>query len=221
MIKIYPSLMSNKSIGELKQEIKLLEQYCNGFHIDVMDNIFVPNLAFEPNVINQISRFCQKQLFIHVMVKKPIEWINLFNLKKNDIFAFHIESEGNHLKLIEEIHKKKLLAAITINPKTKIEEIFPFTSLVNQVLIMSVEPGFSGQKFIPESFEKVIKLAHFKKTKNLTFEISIDGGINENNIVELATKGVQNFAVSSAIFMGNPLINLKNLYSLIKNDYKL
>jgi len=215
MPNIYPSLIAGKSVQDLKQDIILLEPYCAGFHLDVMDHKFVPNDAFSSNEINQIRQCCNKQLFVHLMVKNDIRWLNSLKLKKNDICAFHIESCPDPTELIEIIHNYGLLAALTINPKTPIEIAFNFTTLIDQILIMSVEPGKSGQEFIPETIQKVEKLIQFKKSNNLKFELSIDGGINENNIAELKSMGVNNFAISSAIFKGDPLNNLKQLNTLI------
>ncbi len=215
MTNIYPSLTAGKSLIDLKQDIALLEPYCAGFHLDVMDHKFVPNDAFSSNEINQIRQYCNKQLFVHLMVKNSIEWLNTLKLRNNDICAFHIESCQNPTELIEIIHSYGLLAALTINPKTPIEIAFNFTRLVDHILIMSVEPGKSGQEFIPETIGKIKKLVQFKKSNNLKFELSIDGGINENNIAELKAMGVNNFAISSAIFKGDPLNNLKRLNSLI------
>lgn len=217
MIKIYPSLM-NSHLLNLAEEVQILEPYCDGFHIDAMDFDFVKNIAFGPDVINKISKLSKKQLFIHLMVKNPQNWLDILNLKQNDIFSFHFESIENHDELIKKIMQNNLLASVALNPKTEISVIFPFVRQLYQVLIMSVEPGFSGQKFIELTFEKVSKLNDYKKTNNLNFRIAVDGGINKNNFVELIKKGGQDFAMASAIFSeNNPINALEHFYGLAEN----
>jgi len=216
MPKIYPSLISGKLL-ELNSQIKILEQYCNGFHVDVMDMHFVPNLTIGPDFINEIEYITQKQLWIHLMVDDPEQWLSLLKLKPQDIISFHYESLKDYKKIIKEIHAKKCLASIAIKPETKIRDIFNILPLVDQVLVMSVKPGFSGQKFITETINKIKNLAEYKKTHNLNFSIAIDGGINTNNIAEISNLGVEDFAIASAIFKtDNPINAIEELYELLK-----
>ena len=216
MIKIFPSILS-ANILNIEEEIRKLEPYCDGFHLDVMDFHFVPNMTFGPEFINKIAQVCSKQLFVHLMVDDPIKWLNILKLKKNDIFAFHYEATNEHEKIINLIHKQKWLASVAINPKTSIENIDQFANQIDQVLIMSVEPGFAGQPFIPDVFKKIEQISNFKIKNNLNFRIATDGGINKNNITELAKIGVNDFAISSGIFKcGNPINALEELYKLTK-----
>lgn len=214
MIKIFPSIIE-ANILNLEQEIKKLEPYCDGFHLDVMDGHFVENLTFGPDLINQTRKISSKQLFIHLMVDNPEQWVNLIKLNKDDIFAFHVEASKEPEKLIAEIHKKKWLASLAISPKTDIEKIYSFISSLDQILIMSVEPGKSGQKFIPETLKKIERLSNYKAKNSLKFVIAVDGGVNKNNIVDLINLGAQDFAIASAVFKApNPINELENLYSL-------
>lgn len=213
MIKIFPSIIE-ANILNLEQEIKKLEPYCDGFHLDIMDGHFVENLTFGPDFINQIREISSKQLFVHLMVDNPEKWVNLIKLNKDDIFAFHIEACKEPKKLITEIHKKNWLASLAISPKTDIEKVYPYLNTVDQILIMSVEPGKSGQKFIPETLKKIEIVSNYKTKNNLKFTIAVDGGVNKNNIVDLINLGAQDFAIASAIFKApNPINELENLYS--------
>lgn len=214
MIKIFPSIIEG-NILNLESQIKYLEPYCDGFHLDVMDFHFVPNLTFGPIFVNKITQITNKKNFIHLMVDNPEKWLDLLDLKKEDTFCFHVEASKNCKKIIDEIHKKNWSAGIAINPKTSLETIYPFISEIETVLLMSVEPGFSGQKFIPNTLDKIKQLVQYKKDNNLKFSITIDGGVNEKNIAELTKLGVENFAIGSAIFKkNNSLEVLKNFYNL-------
>lgn len=217
MIKIFPSLIS-ANILNLKEEIKILESYCDGFHLDIMDFHFVANLTFGPLFINAISQTTSKQLFAHLMVEKPENWINILKLKKNDIFSFHYESTNEYLNIISEIHNKEWLAGIALKPNTPINNIFEFANKLDQILVMTVDPGFSGQKFIPESIKKIEELAKYRKNNNLKFRIAVDGGIKEDNIYKLAQLGVDDFAIGSTIFKSqNPINTIEELYKLANN----
>lgn len=214
MIKIFPSILEANLLN-LEQEIKKLEPYCDGFHLDVMDGHFVENLTFGPDFINQIRNISSKQLFVHLMVDDPEKWINLIKLNKNDILSFHIQSSKEPKKLIDQIHQKGWLASLAISPKTDIEKAYPYLNTADQILIMSVEPGKSGQKFIPESLKKIERISNYKTKNSLNYRIAVDGGVNKNNIVNLIGLGAQDFAIASAIFKApNPINELENLYSL-------
>lgn len=237
MIKIYPSIVSAKILA-LKEQIKSLESYCDGFHIDVMDMHFVPNLSMGPDFINQIEKITKIPLWIHLMVDDPRPWVNLLKLKNNDIVTFHFESLfrdptsiklhrtkgfigesllNEYKKLIETIHNKNCIAGIALKLETQTNVIFGLLPFVDQVLLMSVEPGFSGQAFTPGVIPKIKELLEYKQTHNLNFKIGVDGGINKTNILELANLGVQNFAIASGIFKnGNPVNAIEELYKLVE-----
>lgn len=238
MIKIYPSINSAK-ILEFKEQIKLIEPYCNGFHIDIMDKHFVPNISVIANFINEIEKITSAQIWVHLMVDDPRPWLHTLKLKVDDIISFHFESLfrdptsiklrktkgyigesllNEHKKLIEDIHKKKCLASIAIKPETPTSDILDLLPFVDQILLMSVEPGLSGQKFIPTIITKIKEISDYKLKLNLDFRIALDGGINQNNIIELTNLGIQEFAISAAIFKKeNPLNAIKDLYTLINN----
>ncbi len=202
MIRIYPSLISANLLN-LEHEIKLLEPHCDGFHLDIMDNHFVPNLTFGIDMIQAISKTTHKQLWVHLMVDQPNTWIESLQLPEQTILSFHIESTNKTSELIKRIKEKKWLTSIAINPKTNVDEIFPYLHLIDQVLIMSVEPGFSGQRFLEPTIDKIAPLIKRQTAQKLTFSIGFDGGITPENIGLLAQKGVTDFAAASTIF-NNP-----------------
>jgi ribulose-phosphate 3-epimerase len=196
---IYPSLMS-VAPKNLEDEIDLLQPYCAGFHLDVMDNQFVPNTALSVDTVNNIAKMVSKPVWLHLMVKNPEQFYTQFFLPDDSLVSFHIESEIDVARFVKIIREKKQRSSIAISPKTPLEQIFPFCDIVDQVLLMSVEPGFSGQRFLQESIFRLEKLTMHRKKNNQIFRIGIDGGIDINTIKMIAEKGVDDCAIGSGIF---------------------
>lgn len=199
MTKIYPSLIAANLLN-LQKDIVTLEPVSDGFHIDVMDNHFVPNLTWGPMFVNDFVIASKKPLFVHLMVSNPEQFLQTLSLRTIDAFCFHIETIKSSKGLIKDIRNKNWNPAIAIKPNTPLEEIFPFLGLIDKVLLMSVNPGYSGQQFLPDSIQRLEALAQFKKEHVLDFEIAMDGGINEKNIGELKKRGATEFGIASAIF---------------------
>lgn len=203
------------NILELKHEIDQLQPYCDGFHVDVMDFHFVPNLTFGPIVVNAIAKVVTKELCVHLMVEAPEKMLEYLQLPVSSIIAFHQISTPKPTNVIKLITKKGYRASIAISPDDPIEMALPLLDQVDQVLILSVRPGASGQEFIPHTLEKVKQLASYRKRKKLAFRIAIDGGINENNIADVVQAGADDIAIASAIFKAKDRIKaLKKLKQL-------
>lgn len=214
MAHIFPSLIAGDLLN-LQKEIETLDSYVDGYHLDIMDNHFVPNLTWGPMFINAISQATYRTLWVHLMVDNPMNWTDLLFLPPGSIYTFHLEAKKEIPKLIKQIKEKKWLASIAINPKTSVEEIFPLLNAIDQVLVMSVEPGFSGQNFLSKVVEKVERLAAYRHTSGSTFDIGIDGGIDNNNISMLAEKGVNDFAIANGVFKAtNSITKLQELKNL-------
>jgi ribulose-phosphate 3-epimerase len=212
MIKIFPSLMAANQLN-LEHVVKALESYCDGFHLDIMDDHFVPNLSLSPDTVNQLAQLTNKQLSVHLMVERPEEIIASLNLKKNNVVAFHLESTQHPEKLIQEIKKRNLLVSIALRPKTPLSSLYPYLKKIDQVLIMTVEPGFSGQKIVPAVFKKIEELSNYKQVNGLFQPIAVDGGINKDTIKQLVNRGAEIFSVGSAIFGAkDPASALQELY---------
>lgn len=215
MAIIFPSLISADLLN-LEKEIKELDPYAYGYHLDIMDHHFVPNLTWGPAFIEAIARITQRTLWVHLMVDNPKIWVEKLTLPAGSIVSFHIETILKNSDLIEFIQKKRWQASIAISPKTNVEEIFSCLPTIDQVLIMSVEPGWSGQSFLTETVSKVETLTAYRQTHGLKFAIAMDGGISEKNIQELAHKGVDHFAVANAIFgKPDPAKALQELNALV------
>lgn len=213
---IFPSLIS-ADIMNLRGEIEKLDPHCDGYHIDVMDNQFVPNLTWGSQFVNAIANTTQKPLFVHLMVKDPTNWIDELNLTQHSSIVIHIESEGIARKNLMRIKERYLNAGIALNPQSSVETIFHVLDLVDSVLLMSVEPGLSGQTFLPEVLKKIDPILGYRQAQGLKFHLAMDGGIGQNNIARLALLGVEQFGIASAIFdEPNQLKALKELYALIR-----
>ena len=201
MAYIYPSLLAANPLT-LAKTIDLLDgdPLCMGYHLDVMDNHFVHNQGINYQTINEIAKKSTRPLWVHLMVEQPELYLERLRIEPGSIVTFHIESKGHKIDLINRIKEKKWKPGIAINPNTSLESLFPYLALIHQALIMSVEPGFSGQPFFKETITKLGPLFGYRNTSHTPFRIALDGGIGFENIKELAHMGVDDFAVGSAIF---------------------
>ena len=203
----------------LQKVVEHLDPHCTGYHLDIMDHHFVHNLALTTAVVNALCTITRRQLWVHLMVEKPDEFIEKLFLPPGSIASFHFESTDRDENVAKRIKEKKWHSSIAINPKTDIDRIFPLLHNVDHVLLMSVEPGFSGQSFIASVEDKIAPLIGYRQTSNLSFKIAMDGGISEQNIERLAQKGVDNFAVANAIFkQPDPVAALQKLQTLVKEQ---
>lgn len=211
--KIYPSLISANLLN-LEREIQLLEPLSAGFHLDVMDFHFVPNLTWGPDFINAIRASTDKQLWIDLLVDEPYLYFDRFNLHHGDIVSIHYESQYDN-NIFKQMRLRGWKASLALDPKTPIEVIMPFLELIDHVLLMSVPPGFSGQTFVYESIEKLKKLHSIRQEYNASFEIGMDGGLNETTLPPVLEYGLDTIAVANGIFGNkNPVDMLKKLRTM-------
>ena len=197
---VAPSILS-ADFGNLEKEIKsICEAGCDLVHVDVMDGHFVPNLTIGPVVVEPVSKASTKPLDIHLMVENNSFFVDLFAPLKPKYLSFHIESEKHPHRLIQKIRSLGISPAITLNPHTKVEDIEYLLEDLDMVLLMSVNPGFGGQKFIPSVIEKVKKLKELIKKKNPNCLIEVDGGVSDKNIKDLKDAGVDIVVAGSFVF---------------------
>lgn len=197
---VAPSILS-ADFGNLEQEIKAIcEAGCDLVHVDVMDGHFVPNLTIGPVVVEPVSKASTKPLDIHLMVENNNFFVDLFAPLKPKYLSFHIESEKHPHRLIQKIRSLGISPVITLNPHTKVEDIEYLIEDLDMVLLMSVNPGFGGQKFIPSVIEKVKKLKELINKKNPNCLIEVDGGVSDTNIKELKDAGVDVVVAGSFVF---------------------
>ncbi|NLN13737.1 MAG: ribulose-phosphate 3-epimerase [Arcobacter skirrowii] len=197
---VAPSILS-ADFGNLEKEIKAIcEAGCDLVHVDVMDGHFVPNLTIGPVVVEPVSKLSSKPLDIHLMVENNNFFVDLFASLKPKYLSLHIESEKHPHRLIQKIRSLGISPAITLNTHTKVEDIEYLLQDLDMVLLMSVNPGFGGQKFIPTILEKVKTLKELINKRNPNCLIEVDGGVSDKNIKELKDAGVDIVVAGSFIF---------------------
>ena len=199
---IAPSILS-ADFGNLARDVEAIcEAGCDLVHVDVMDGHFVPNLTIGPVVVAAVAKAATKPLDIHLMVENNSFFVDLFAPLKPEYISFHIEEEKHPHRLIQKIRSLGIRPALTLNPHTPPESIEFLLADVDMVLLMSVNPGFGGQKFIPSVLERAKRLKSLIEKHNPACLIEVDGGVNDVNIHELKEAGV-NVVVAGSYVFGN------------------
>ena len=200
MIKIAPSLLSADFV-RLEEEINNIQKAgADILHLDVMDGHFVPNLTFGLPIIKQIKDIAQIPVDVHLMVSNPNVYLETLGKWKIDYVSFHQEAEHHIHRQLKVLQKQGVKAGIALNPATPVETIFPVIADLDFVLIMSVNPGFGGQSFIPLVYEKIEKLRKLADQVNPELEIEVDGGVNNINAPKLISKGTDILVAGSFVF---------------------
>jgi len=197
---VAPSILS-ADFGKLNEEIKAIcDGGCDLIHVDVMDGHFVPNMTIGPVVVNAVAKIATKPLDVHLMVEDNNFFVDLFAPLKPEYISFHIESEKHPHRLIQKLRGLSIKPAIVLNPHSTPESIEYLLEDLDMVLLMSVNPGFGGQKFIPSVIEKAQKLKELINKRNPSCLIQIDGGVNNKNIQELKDAGVDVVVAGSYVY---------------------
>nr|WP_275589934.1 MULTISPECIES: ribulose-phosphate 3-epimerase [unclassified Mammaliicoccus] len=197
----------------LEKEVKDLEDAnVDGFHIDFMDGQFVPNFGMGLQDLNIIRKLTHKIVDVHLMIKNPGEYIDLFVKENVDIIYFHPETDMHPARTIEKIKNNNIEAGIAINPDTSISTIEPLLNIVDKVMVMTVNPGFSGQKYLDFVNEKIDVLTSEDYSKKFNYEVFVDGAISPQKVNELNKKGVKGFVLGTSTLFGkdesyNEIIN--------------
>ena len=197
---IAPSILS-ADFGHLSRDVQAIcDGDCDFVHVDVMDGHFVPNLTIGPVVVNAVAKVATKPLDIHLMVENNSFFVDLFAPLKPEFISFHIEEEKHPHRLIQKIRGLGIRPAVTLNPHTPPEAIEYLLEDVDMVLLMSVNPGFGGQKFIPSVLEKAKRLKALIQKHNPNCLIEVDGGVNDVNIESLKDAGVDVVVAGSYVY---------------------
>jgi ribulose-phosphate 3-epimerase len=210
-MQLYPSLMGANPLN-LLETIDMLQPWSAGFHLDTMDGHAVPNITGGPAWSNAIAQYSTKPVWVHLMVTDPIQWINQLQLKQKSMIDFQYEAASNPEETILAIKKKGYQAGISIAPQTAIDTVVPLLPSCDYVNVMGVNPGFSGQQFIPETIKKIVALQEYKKTHNLAYAIACDGGITEAILPELQKQNVAYVAIASNLFNAQDPVALLKKY---------
>lgn len=196
-LKIAPSILS-ADFAYLAQDCRdVLNAGADWLHIDVMDGDFVPNLSLGIPVLAGLSKAVDAFYDVHLMIRRPLEYIEAFARAGADLITFHLEADSDVEKTIEAIHAAGCKAAVSVKPATPVEEVFPYLDRLDMVLIMSVEPGFGGQKFMPQAVDKIAAL---RERAGDGLMIQVDGGVDANTAPLCTRAGADVLVAGSAVF---------------------
>lgn len=202
----------------LGQEMKKTEE--NGaayIHFDVMDGMFVPSISFGMPVLASIHDATEQFMDAHLMVQEPIRYVEAFQKAGADHVTVHLEACEDVKTTLDKIHACGMKAGLAVNPETDVKELVPYMEDVEMILIMSVQPGFGGQKFIPESLDKIREVRAMLNEKNLETDIQVDGGIYVENVREVLDAGANVIVAGSAVFRGDAGENTAKFMEILKS----
>ncbi|HJF19183.1 MAG TPA: ribulose-phosphate 3-epimerase [Enterococcus columbae] len=199
-MKIAPSILS-ADFANLQRDVQYVEQHgADYIHIDVMDGQFVPNITFGPNVVKALRPVTKLPLDVHLMIVDPERYIDAFADAGADIIGIHVEATSHVHRALQMIKNKDVKAEIVLNPGTSVEAIKPVLSMVDQVLVMTVNPGFGGQSFIDSTLDKIKELAQLKLEHGYDYDIQVDGGIVPQTAKLCKEAGANIFVAGSYIY---------------------
>ena len=216
MLEIAPSILS-ADFANLGADIKVVEQEgIKYLHIDVMDGKFVPSISFGMPIVTSIRKTTDMIFDVHLMIEEPERYISEFAKCGADIITVHAEACLHLDRVIEQIKECGCKAAVALNPATPLSAVEYVLDKLDMVLIMSVNPGFGGQKYIPYATDKIKALKKMITERNLSTLIEVDGGVNASNVQEIADAGVDIAVMGSAVFNGDIKENVEKIYKIIK-----
>lgn len=217
MSELAPSILA-ADFNRLGEQISTIEKTGTKYlHIDVMDGMFVPSISFGMPLIESIRKESNMFFDVHLMVEEPARYLKEFKDVGADGITVHVEACSDLKETIGSIKELGIKPAVSINPDTPVDEVLSVIDMVEMVLVMSVQPGFGGQKLIVKTLDKVRKLKEIRQERNLKYNIEIDGGINRENIEEAAIAGVDVIVAGTAVFKGNITDNINYLKEVLKN----
>lgn len=197
---IAPSMLS-ADFGNLDRDVEMVNRsVADWFHLDIMDGVFVPNISFGFPVVKAIAAKAKKTLDAHLMITEPERYVTRFAEAGVHYLSFHFEATSDSQSVIDLIHSSEMKAGLAIKPATDVSVLEPYIKSLDYILIMSVEPGYSGQKFMPVALEKAKEVRKMVDKLNPECLIQMDGGISPSNIDEVEASGVDVFVAASAIF---------------------
>ncbi len=199
-IKIAPSLLA-ADLGCLAEEVARAEEGgCDAFHVDIMDYHFVPNLSFGPSLVKTVRRLTRLPLDVHLMVDNPLEMLRPFADAGSDSITVHVEAVSDVPAVLDAIGDLGLRNGLSLSPDTPVDSVIRFLDILGSVLVMSVYPGFGGQNFMEESYDRVRRIAEAADESNFPLEIAVDGGVDLTNAPLLVRAGANSLIAGTSIF---------------------
>lgn len=217
MSRLAPSILA-ADFNRLGEQIKQVEQSGIGLlHIDVMDGMFVPSISFGMPVVASIRKESSLFFDVHMMVQEPIRYIKEFAKLGADLLTVHVEACKDVAETMRQIKAQNIKCGISINPETPVEAVLPYLELADLVLVMSVRPGFGGQKLITETLDKVRELTEVRKERGLYYQLEVDGGVHLGNLRDVISAGVDIIVAGTAVFDGNVTENIRKVKEVIED----
>lgn len=217
MIKVAPSILSADYVNLQRDIEKVDNSGAEMLHIDIMDGQFVPALSYGPGWVKAIRPITNMTLDVHMMVQSPERFVDQFADAGADIIGVHVEATPHIHRALQMINNKGIKSEVVINPGTPVSAITPILYMVDQVLVMTVNPGFGNQKFLPKTVKKIAELNEIKKDQGLNFDIEIDGGVNETTVVGAYQAGATVAVSGSYVFdADNPVSRIKAIKDATK-----
>lgn len=205
-IQIAPSILS-ADFANLQRDVEIVERAgVDWLHIDVMDGHFVPNITIGPGVVKSLRPISKLVFDVHLMIENPENYIHDFAQAGADIITVHVETTNHLHRLIQMIHAEGKKAGVALNPATSLSTIEYVLNEVDMILLMSVNPGFGGQKFMESTFDKLVSLRQMVDAKGLNIDIQVDGGIGIDNIAKVKRCGANSFVAGSAIYHAKDIL---------------
>lgn len=218
-IQFSPSLMT-MNLDKFKEEISYLNSKVDSFHIDIMDGHYVKNLSLSPWFIQEVRKISDLPLSAHLMVDEPDYWVDQLIKIKCDWICMHIEVlNGIAFRLIDQIHEAGLKAGVVLNPETPVDAIYPVIDKVDKVTIMTVDPGFAGQKFIGEALKKIVKLRRLRGENGFQYLIEMDGSSNRQNFKKIAEAGPDIYIIGRSGLFGLSE-SIETSWKLMQKDFQ-
>jgi ribulose-phosphate 3-epimerase len=212
---VSPSVLS-ADFANLQRDIEMLNKSaCDWIHCDIMDGNFVPNMSFGLPVLSAIKRHATKPLDVHLMIEEPGRYVKEFKEAGADILTVHFEGAIHLHRLLNQIKDAGMKAGLALNPHTSIELLHDVADIVDLVLVMSVNPGFGGQKFIENTYSKVMHLAQLRNHSHNKFLIEVDGGVNADNTARLYEAGADALVAGNYVFgSADPIATIEKMKSM-------
>ena len=213
---VSPSLLSADFL-HLSKDIEMVNRsQADWFHLDIMDGVFVPNISYGLPVVSQIKKMATKPLDVHLMIVQPERYVEAFHKAGADILTIHYEACTHLHRTIQQIKAQGMKAGVSLNPHTPVSLLEDVIEDIDVVLLMSVNPGFGGQKFILYTLEKIKKLRGMLNEAGLTTDIEVDGGVNAANVREVLDAGANVIVAGSAVFKNDAAANTKEFLKIFE-----